>query len=177
MNYYLKEVEEKIVKFADGKYVYLAIADEIPSVGKSATIRVFETDDLNYYWTQTKIDKVINVENLIGDIYAINTNSKCYYTRISGSRNHENLDFGIIYERPKRETVPCFVMEFAFEKKMPCNFEKEIIFPKNIVRLVNNIYVFRTRHGIYLCYYKKYIPEYEKTEEKNEKEKGKNRKN
>lgn len=171
MNYYLKEVEEKIVKFADGKHVYLAIADEIPSVGKSATIRVFETDDLNYYWTQTKIDKVINVENLIGDIYAISTNSKCYYTKISSSGNHENLDFGIIYERPRKETIPCFVMEFVFEKKMPCNFEKEIVFPKNTSHLANNIYLFRTRHGIYLCYYKKYMPEYEKAKEKKEKDK------
>lgn len=171
MSYCLREVEEKIVKFADGRNVYLAIANEMPSVDKTATIRVFETDDLNYYWTKIKTDKVINVENLIGDIYAISTNSKCYYTKITGSGNHENLDFGIIYERPRKETIPCFVMEFTFEKKMPCNFEKEIIFSKNTTRLANNIYLFRTRHGIYLCYYKKYISKYEKAKEKKEKDK------
>lgn len=159
MNYYLKEVEEKIVKFADGKYVYLAIADEIPSVGESVSIRKFEEDGKNYCFQLVDTDIVTDVEKLAGDIYAITTNKECYFIKISNGGKRENLEFAIIYEKPKRDFIACFVMELNYEKKRPCKFEKEIIHPKNITILQDNIYLFTTRHGIYLCYYVEYIVE------------------
>lgn len=159
MNYYLKEVEEKIVKFADGKHVYLAIAEDMPVVGESVSIRKFEEDGKNYCFQLVDTDIVTDVEKLVGDIYAITTNKECYFTKISNSGKHENLEFAIIYERPKRDFIACFVMDLNYEKKRPCKFEKEIIYFKNIFILQDNIYLFTTRHGIYLCYYVEYIVE------------------
>lgn len=163
----LKEVEEKMVKFADGRNVYLAVSEGMPVVGESVSIRKFEEDGKNYCFQLVDTNIVTDVEKLAGDIYAITTNKDCYFTKISNSCKHENLEFAIIYERPKRDFIACFVMELNYEKNRPCKFEKEIIYFKNISILQDNIYLFTTRHGIYLCYYVEYIGE--EQQEKHEK--------
>ena len=155
----LKKVEEKMLKLADERYVYIAVAEDMPVAGESNSIRKFEEDGINYCFDLIDTDVVTDVEKLAGDIYAVTTNKECYFTKISNSDKHENLEFEIIYERPKRDFIACFVMELNYEKKRSCKFEKEIIHPKNIAILQDNIYLFTTRHGIYLCYYVEYIGE------------------
>lgn len=120
---------------------------------------MFDENGKNYCFQLVDTNIVTDVEKLAGDIYAITTNKECYFTKISNSGRHENLEFAIIYERPKRDFIACFVMELNYEKNRPCKFEKEIIHPKNIAILQDNIYLFTTRHGIYLCYYVEYIEE------------------